>query len=145
MLPHWKHVLRCCVIFPCINLLDQETDNQYSDTTPSIGFHIYHIIAGCTVHGRITLKDKTVFRICKQQSSSDESSKIYTRKELVMMETTICDFNTSFYIPSIQRLPFYLPNVHILGTNYCGSCNAQPSNVANYFKMFYVFVIMLKG
>ena len=28
-LPHLKCVLRCCSDFPCINLTDQETDNQY--------------------------------------------------------------------------------------------------------------------
>ena len=37
-----------------------------------------------------------------------------------MMETTISDFNTSFYIPAIQKLTFNLPHVRILGTNHCG-------------------------
>ena len=37
-----------------------------------------------------------------------------------MMETTISDFHTSFYIPSIQKLDFYLPHVKMLGTNHCG-------------------------
>ena len=55
---HWKYVLRICSDCSCINLPDQETDNQNSDTTPSIRFHIYHIIARCTAHGRIPLKDK---------------------------------------------------------------------------------------
>ena len=33
-LPHWKHLLRCCSKCLCVNLPDQETDDQYSDTTP---------------------------------------------------------------------------------------------------------------
>ena len=37
-----------------------------------------------------------------------------------MMETTISDFHTSFYIQSIQKLAFHLPHVRILGTNHCG-------------------------
>ena len=37
-----------------------------------------------------------------------------------MMETTISDFNTRFYIPSTQKLDFHLPHVRILGTNHCG-------------------------
>ena len=37
-----------------------------------------------------------------------------------MMETTISDFHTSFYIPDIQKLAFHLPHVRILGTNHCG-------------------------
>ena len=63
-LPHWKCVLQCCEKFPCINIPDQETYNQYSETTPSIRFHIYHIIARCTAHGRILLKDKKICYMC---------------------------------------------------------------------------------
>ena len=37
-----------------------------------------------------------------------------------MMETTISDYHTSFYIPSIQNLAFNIPHVLILGTNNCG-------------------------
>ena len=58
--------------------------------------------------------------MCKQESSPDKSTKIYTRKELVMMETTISDFHTCFYIPAIHKLAFYLPHVRILGKNNCG-------------------------
>ena len=58
--------------------------------------------------------------MCKQESSPDKYEKIYTRKELVMMETTISDLHTSFYIPVIQKLAFHLPHMHILGTNHCG-------------------------
>ena len=58
--------------------------------------------------------------MCKQESSPDESTKIYTRKELVMAETTISDFHKSLYILAIQNLAFHLPHVHILGTNHCG-------------------------
>ena len=59
--------------------------------------------------------------MCKQESSSDNSTKIYTRKELVMMETTIYDLHTSFYISDIQNLTFHLPHVSIIGTNHCGA------------------------
>ena len=58
--------------------------------------------------------------MCKQESLPDKSTKIYTRKELVMMEKTISNFHTSFYIPSIQKLAFHLPHVRILGKNHCG-------------------------
>ena len=37
-----------------------------------------------------------------------------------MMETTIYDFHTSFYIPDIQKLAFRLTHVRILGTNHWG-------------------------
>ena len=58
--------------------------------------------------------------MCEQEYLPDKSTKVYTRKELVMMETSISDFSTSFYIPAIQKLAFYLPHVCILGTNHCG-------------------------
>ena len=57
-LPHGKCLLRCCDECPYINLPDKETNKKHEETTPSIRFHIYHIIARCTSHGRIPLKDK---------------------------------------------------------------------------------------
>ena len=47
--------------------------------------------------------------------------KLYTRKELVIMKTSIADFHTSLYIPEIKKLEFHLPHVSILGTNFCGN------------------------
>ena len=58
--------------------------------------------------------------MCEQEYLPDESTKIYTRKELVMMERTISDFHTSFYMSAIQKLAFHLPHVRILGTIHCG-------------------------
>ena len=56
----------------------------------------------------------------KQESPPDKSKKLYTRKELIMMETTIPDFHTSLYIPSIHKLAFNQPHVGILVKNHCG-------------------------
>ena len=55
-LPHSKCVLRCCADCPYINIPDQETNLKYEETTPSIRFHVYHIISRCTSHGRIRFK-----------------------------------------------------------------------------------------
>ena len=144
-LPNWKCVLWCCADFLCINISDQETDNQYSYTTPSIRFHIYHIISRCTYHGRIPLEEKQICYICEQESSSDGSTKIYTRKELVMMKIKILIFIPVYiYLPS-KSWPFanhmcaYLVQITVV------KCDAQTSNNMNYLKMFYVVVIMLRG
>ena len=75
-LPHRKRVLQLYADCPSINLPDQETDNQYSDTTPSIRFHIYQIIVRCTYHGRSPLNDKKICCMCKQEYPSDKSRKI---------------------------------------------------------------------
>ena len=120
VLPHCKCVLRCCSDFPCINIPDQETTKKHEETTPSIRFQVYHIIGSCTAHGKIPLKDKKICYMCEQESLPDKSTKIYTRKDLVMMETTISDFHTSFYILAIPKLAFNLPHVRLLGTNHCG-------------------------
>ena len=105
-LPHWKCVLRCCAECPCINIPDQKRTTKHDETTSSIRFHIYHIIGRCTTHGRILLKDKNMCYMCKQESLPDTSTKIYTRKELVTMETKISNFHSIFYIPAIQKLDF---------------------------------------
>ena len=80
VLPHWKCVLQCCAKCLGVNLPDQEKDEQYPYTSPPICFHIYHLIACCTKHGRITLTDKKTFRKCQQDSVSVQSIKIYTSK-----------------------------------------------------------------
>ena len=144
-LPYCKFALRCCSDFPCINIPDQETYNQYSDTTSPIMFQICHIISRCTEYGRITLKDNKICHICKQESSSEKSKNIYTRKELVMMETTIYFFITvSIYqlsksCPFVYHMCAYLVQITVL--NY----DSQPSNVLNYFNIFYIVLIMLRG
>ena len=63
-LPYWKCVLQCCAKCTCVNIPDQETYDQYSGTTTSISFHIYHIISRCTAHRRILLNDKKICRTC---------------------------------------------------------------------------------
>ena len=60
-LPHWKCVLRCCTECPCINIPDQEISKKHDENTPTIRFHIYHIIGRCAIHGRLSLKDKNIF------------------------------------------------------------------------------------
>ena len=72
--------------------------------------------------------------MCEQESLPDSSTKIYTRKELVSMETTISDFHTNFYIPAIQKLAFHLPHVRILGTNHCGEMRRTAFKKRELFK-----------
>ena len=65
-LTHWKCALRCYGDCTCINLTDQETNKKHEEITPSIRFHIYHIIARCIAHGKISLKYNKRCYICKQ-------------------------------------------------------------------------------
>ena len=57
-LPHCKCVLRCCSEFPYINIPDQETNKKHEEKTPSIRFHIYHIIG--QVHPGLRVRSDTL-------------------------------------------------------------------------------------
>ena len=116
----WKCVLICFAKFPSFDIPNQRTDDQCSNTSPSIRSHIYHIISRCTTHGRFPLNYKKLCLICRQYSSSEQPIKIYNRKQTVMMDTTISNFHRSFFIPEIQKLEFRIPRVQILGKNQCG-------------------------
>ena len=62
-LPHWKCSMRCSDKSPSVNIPDQETDDQYSDTSPSILFHIYHPCSLCSTHVRIPFNEKKLLNI----------------------------------------------------------------------------------
>ena len=115
----WKCVLRYCAKCTCVHINDQEIDNKYYDNSPSIRFHIYHIILRCTTYGRLWLNDRKNCHRCKQDYDSKQSTKINTIKQLVMMDTTNSNLETSFYITVMPKLAFHIPHVHILGTNHC--------------------------
>ena len=72
-------------------------------------FHIYHLIAHCTLHGRRSLDKNKICCFCLQYLATVSPAKIYTRKELFMMDTSIYDFHTSFYIPKMQKVAFHSP------------------------------------
>ena len=112
---------------------------------PRLGFTFITSLDVVVLMVEFHWKTKNIYYMCKQESSWDKCKNIYTRKELVMMETTISYFHNRFYIPSIQKLAFHLPHLRILRTNHCGKCDAQPSNCVDYINMFYVVVIMLIG
>ena len=119
-LPHWKCVMQCCAKCPIVNLPDQEIDYQYSNSSPSIRFS--HFSYNFTLFNtwKASVKWQNNCRKCKQDYTSEESTNIYTRKELVMIKTAISNFHTSFYITSIQKLAFHIPHVQILGTSHYG-------------------------
>ena len=84
--------LRCCDQCPKINIPDQEKYDKHPNPSPSIFLNIYHLIALCTKHGKLLVTDKKRFYECQYDTALVQSEKIYTRKEIVMMETTISNF-----------------------------------------------------
>ena len=69
-LPHWKCVLRCCAQCTSIDIPYQETDDENPNLSPSISFYIYHLIARCTKHGRLTLTNKKICRECQHDTAT---------------------------------------------------------------------------
>ena len=65
------------------------------------------------------------FRLCFQYLATVTPEILYTIEELVMMETYISYFHTSFYIQEIWNLAFNLSHVHIIGTNHCGDARRK--------------------
>ena len=118
-------MLHCCYNCPCIDLTDQASDKHYFNSSSSMSFHFFHLIARFTVHGRRPLYGKKICHLCFQDPATVPPVKLYNRKELVMMETFIAYFHTSLYIPAIQKLIFHFPHVRIMGTSNYGNTHHQ--------------------
>ena len=100
---------------PCINTLEichvmlfQMSNSLYSWSRNiwSIFQHwsfnyISHLSSNCTLYNtwKSYINWPKICQKCKQDCASEQTTKIYTRKYLVMMETTISNFHTSLYIP----------------------------------------------
>ena len=61
-----------------------------------ICFHIYHLIARCTVHVKCPLDKNKICRLCLRDSVYVSHAKLYKQIYIVMMETYTSDFHTSF-------------------------------------------------
>ena len=144
-LPHLKCALRWCTKCPCVNLPDQETYDQYSNTTPSIWFNIYCLIENCTTHGRFLLNERKFFACVNRILIQNNPQNIYTRKDLVEIETTIYNFYSSFYILAIHKLVFHIPMYKYWVQITVVTLVKLRLNSENHFKMCYVSVIMLRG
>ena len=73
------------------------------------------------MHGIRPLDERKICRFCFQDTDTVTLTKLYTRKELVVMETYIDDLHNFFYISAIKKLVFQLPHICIIGTNHCGN------------------------
>ena len=48
------------------------------------------------------------------------TAKLYTLKDLVLLESSITESHDNFYISDIKKLVFHFTHVSILGTHRCG-------------------------
>ena len=103
-LSYYKWVLCCCAKCPQIDRLSKESDQYNSNVIPTISFFVYKHIAHCTIHDRYLFRKINPFNCVSFSIDSIENSKVYTRKELVVMESSIMEFRRDLYIPEIQKL-----------------------------------------
>ena len=103
------------------------------------------MIARCTKHGKLPLTEKKSCRKCQQDTVSGKLTKIYTRKELVMMETTISNFRTSFIFQKFRSWRFTFHAYKYLVRITVVNLVELYLNAAHNFKICYVAVIMLRG
>ena len=118
-LPHCKCALRCCSQCPSINITDQETDDKHPNRSPSIRFHIYHLIARCKKNGLLPLTNKKSFWECQHNNASRKSTKINKYKRAIDDGDKHFQISYKFLIPAIQKLTFHITHVKMLGTNHC--------------------------
>ena len=60
-------------------------------------------------------------QLCEASIDSIAIVKLYTRKDLIMMEKSFFDFHQYFYISAIQKLALNLPHVRMIGNIHCGN------------------------
>ena len=116
--PHWKCVLCCRAQCPRIDPSSPESYQHNSNVIPTIHFNVYQHIVSCNVHVRHLFNEKKQWQFCEDYIYEIFTEKLYTRKELVMMESITVDFHRDFYMTEIPKIEFHLPNVRILGTHH---------------------------
>ena len=88
------------------------------------------------MHGIRPFNEKQC-QLCEVSADPIVTLKLYTRKYLVRMESSIVDFHHQLYITAIQKLEFNLPHVRIIGTHNCGTTHIATLRKA--LMPFYVF------
>ena len=119
-LTHWKFVLFCFSKYPSIVNPYQELHSNTKNACPSIRFHVYKAVFCSTVHGQYKFEEKGICVLFSTVLPENSNRNFDSRKELVLMETSIYDFHKKLYIPEIQKLSSHLPNTCIIGTQNFG-------------------------
>ena len=63
---------------------------------PIIQFHVYQHTARCTVHARHPFNENKHCQLYEASIDTKFNAKLYTRKELVMMKSSIVEFHQVF-------------------------------------------------
>ena len=85
------------------------------------------------MHGRNFFNEKKQFQFCETYTDSIFTAKLYTIKELVMMDSSILDFHQYLYIPEIKIIAFHLPHVRMIVTHNCGKNRQEAFKIHSDF------------
>ena len=85
------------------------------------------------MHERLPFNENKYRQLCETSSDSIVTAILYTKKELVMTETSIFDSHKVLYIPEIQKLGLHLPHVQMIGKNHCVNLLQESFNNCAYF------------
>ena len=92
-LPHCKCVLRCWNKCPIIIITNQEINTYATKICSTIRFNVYCNVSRFSVHGIRPYEEWKIFSMCSTDIISVTPGKIYTKKELVLLETLISEFH----------------------------------------------------
>ena len=63
--------------------------------------------------------------MCEAYTYAILTENVYTRKELVAMESSIVEFHQNLYITETNKILFRLPHVRIVGMYHCGNTRQE--------------------
>ena len=84
---HCKCVLKYFKQIPSLSIPRLETNKYETNICSTIIFHVYRNLSYFTMHGQRPQKEHTTCYLCSTDASSVNHSKIYMRKEFVLIET----------------------------------------------------------
>ena len=88
-IPHRKCVFRFCDKCPSIALPSQEANKDTTNTYPTVIFNVYCNVSRCNAHDWRPYYEQTTCWLCSTVTSSERTSKLYTQRGLVLIETSL--------------------------------------------------------
>ena len=143
-LPHWKCILRCFANCPCNNLPDQETTKKLKKQHPQLGFTfitaLYVVLLMVEFHWKkrksVSCVNNNLYQIHLQKYTPEKNPLWWRQQYLIFIPV-------STYQPSKSWLFTYHMCAFLVKITVV-KCDTHPSNIMNYFKMFYFAMIILR-
>ena len=116
--PKYSCVLNCCSECSGFFVPDADINCKEYLNLSFICFHHYKNISSCSLQKHLFPEHEKAYN-SYMNLEIFEKGNVTTHKILVLKSCRILDFHLEYYIPAIEKLAFHLPNIYILGGNYC--------------------------